>query len=95
MNITITLTDTEYKAMEYISTSVEEWINNMLKGRINSATDDIVKVFVEYALSNNISIPSSKDEIILKAYELGVIKTATQRNEEIKAQMTQQTQVQP
>jgi len=82
MKYQITLTEAEEKAMEYVSVSVQEWIDNAVKSRAKAGIDEIVKLFVDHALNNNIPIPTSKDEIVLKAYELAIVKTAQQSNDE-------------
>ena len=82
MDITITLTESQAKAMQFICVSIRNWIDNAVQVRATNAIDEIVKLFIEYALVNNITIPPSKDDIVTQAYALGVIKTAEERNEE-------------
>ena len=44
-NITITLTDTEYKAMEVIAYSPQEWVENVTKVRAQKAINSICLLY--------------------------------------------------
>jgi hypothetical protein len=79
-NYTITLTDTEKKAMEYAAYDPQEWIENAMKERARIATEEIVKICVEKCLETNIQIPSSKDDMVLLAFENGWVKTGVEQN---------------
>jgi hypothetical protein len=68
MNYTITLTETEKLAMEYVALDPQEWVENAMKERARIAIDEIVKIAVEKFLELNESIPGSKDEIVSQAY---------------------------
>jgi glycine cleavage system H lipoate-binding protein len=72
-NYTITLTDTEKAAMEYVAHDPQTWVENALKERAKVAIDEIVKIAVEKFLAANESIPGSKDEIVAAAYSRGWI----------------------
>lgn len=76
MNITITLTDTQYKGLEYIALSPEEWAENIVTERARIANDEIVKITVEYCLDNSIQLPSTREEIVAYAFENSIVKTA-------------------
>ena len=41
MDYTITLTDTEKKSMDYITTDIDEWITNAAQNRARIAKDEI------------------------------------------------------
>ena len=84
---TINYTETENKAMEYVSASVDEWIQNAAHERARIAIDEIVTLAVQKFLEAGQSIPGSKDEIVAAAYTNGWIKTAQQRNEEAKQEL--------
>ena len=81
---TINYTETENRAMEYVSASVDEWIQNAAHERARIAIDEIVALAVQKFLEAGQSIPGSKDEIVAAAFANGWIKTAQQRNEEAK-----------
>lgn len=83
MDYTITLTEAEQKAMEYVAADVFEWINNAAKNRARIAIDEICQFYTNYKLENNQPITAtSKDEIVLAAFDEGLFKTAAQRNKE-------------
>ena len=81
MNYTITLTETEKLAMEYIAYDPQTWIENAFKERARLATEDIVKIAVEKFLEANQTIPGSKAEIVAAAYSNGWIQTAKYRTD--------------
>lgn len=83
---TITLTDTEQKAMEYCAADVDDWITNAATNRARIATDEICDLYVKHKLDNNeVITATNKPDMVLAAYEEGLIKTAAQRNEEAAA----------
>ena len=41
---TITLTDTEVKAMKYVCTDIDEWITNAATNRARIAKEDILAI---------------------------------------------------
>ena len=73
MNYTVTLTDTEKLAMEYIAYEPQDWVENAMKERARIAIDEIVKIAVDKFFEINESIPGSKDEIVSQAYSRGWI----------------------
>lgn len=48
MNITITISDEEYKAMSHVVPSVEEWIQNALTAKARACVYRIVEENTEY-----------------------------------------------
>ena len=81
MNYTITLTEEEQLALEYVMYDIEDWIENFTKERARVATDEIVKLTVEKCLANNVPIPGSKLDMIKLAYEQDWIDTAKNRTD--------------
>lgn len=79
-DITVTLTDTEYKALQYIATNVQDWADNALKNRARIATDKIVSIYTERALDEGVSIPATRDLIVADAFTRGWVKTQAQRD---------------
>jgi glycine cleavage system H lipoate-binding protein len=75
MNYTVTLTETEKLAMEYIAYEPQDWVENAMKERARIAIDEIVKIAVDKFFEINESIPGSKDEIVSQAYSRGWINT--------------------
>lgn len=76
MNYTITLTETEKKAMEYIAYDPQQWVENAMKERARLAVEEIVKIAVEKFLELGQTIPGSREEIVAAAYNNGWIQTA-------------------
>jgi len=75
MDITITLTNSEYKGLQYAAVSPQDWADNALKNRARQAIDEIVDITVKYCLDNSIAIPSTRDEIVTYAFENELVKT--------------------
>ena len=86
MDYTITLTEAQQKAMEYIAADVDDWITNAATNRARIAIEEICQLYTNHKLENNEAITVvGKDAMVLAAYEEGLIKTAAQRNEEAAA----------
>ena len=81
-NITITLTDTENKALEYAAASVQDWADNAVKNRARIAADEIVQALITHCNNNAIALAVGREAQVAQAFELGVVKTAAQRNQE-------------
>ena len=83
MDYTVTLTEAENKAMEYAAADVQDWIDNAATNRARIAIDEICDLYVKTKLENNQPITATnKTDMVLAAYEEGLVKTAAQRNEE-------------
>jgi len=80
--ITIELTDTQYKGLEYVALSPSDWAENAVTERARIANDEIVAALVTHCNANEIAIATGKDAQIAQAFELGVVKTATARQAE-------------
>jgi hypothetical protein len=76
MDYTITLTDTENLAMEYVAYDPQDWIENAFKERARIAIEEIVKLAVDKFLEAGQTIPGSREEIVAAAYSNGWIQTA-------------------
>lgn len=84
MNYTITLTEAEDLALKYVAASPQEWIDNAATNRARIAIDEICDLYVKYKLDNNLPITvTNKPDMVIAAYEEGLIKTAEERNAEI------------
>jgi len=83
-NITISLTDTENKSLEYAAASVQDWADNALKNRARIAKDEIISLLVAHCNANSIAIATGEDAQVTQAYDLKVVKTAAARNAESK-----------
>lgn len=87
MNITIELTETQYKGLEYAAFSPEEWAENAVTERARIANDEIVQTTVQYCLDNGIQIPATREEIVAYAFDNGVVKTAAVRQAEVQSKL--------
>ena len=81
-DITITLTETQYKGLEYAALSPEEWAINAVTERCRIANDEIVQLTVQHCLDNGEAIPLTREAIVTHAFEHGVVKTAAERQAE-------------
>lgn len=88
--ITIELTETQYKGLEYAALSPEDWATNAVTERARIANDEIVKLTVEHCLDNGEQIPATREEIVAHAFAHGVVKTAAECQAEAEAQMAEQ-----
>ena len=78
-DITVSLTDTENKCMEYAAVSVQDWADNALTNRARIAKEEIIALLVAHCNANGIAIATGEDAQITQAYELEVVKTAAVR----------------
>jgi len=88
-SITIELTDTELKSMEYAALSPQDWADNAVTNRARIAGDEIVMALVAHCNANEIAIATGKDAQIAQAFELGVVKTAAEVQAEAEADLTE------
>jgi len=88
-NITITVTDTEQKCLEYAALSPSDWADNVVKNRARIAKDEIIAALVAHCNANEIAIATGKDAQIAQAFELGVVKTAAEVQAEAEADLTE------
>ena len=82
MDITITLTETQYKGLQYVALSPQEWAENAITERARIANDEIVNIVVQHCLDNGIQVPATREEIVAYGFDNDIVKTAEQRNAE-------------
>lgn len=75
-NITVSLTDTENKALEYVAYSVQDWIDNAATNRARIAKDEIIAKLVAHCNANDVALAVGEDAQVTQAYDLGVVDTA-------------------
>jgi len=85
--ITIELTDTQYKGLEYAAASPQDWAENAVTERCRIANDEIVSMYTNRALDEGVQIPATRELIVADAFARGWVKTAAQRNEEAAAEL--------
>ena len=77
---TVSITDAEKKAFEYIALSVQDWIDNVVHNRARLAIEEIYTTEVARMTADPdiTSIPADKEAVVLAAD----IKSAAERNAE-------------
>jgi tRNA U34 5-methylaminomethyl-2-thiouridine-forming methyltransferase MnmC len=83
---TITLTETEDKALSYAALSQDAWIQNAVHERCRVAMDEIIQTAVTNFLAIGEPIPATREAIVERALELGLVKSAAQRQAEAEAE---------
>ena len=83
-NITVTITDTQNKCLEYSAYSVQDWCDNSIHERARIAQEEIISKLIAHCNANNIAIATGADAQVTQAYSLGVVKTAKQITDESK-----------
>jgi hypothetical protein len=74
-NITVSLTDTENKSMEFVAVSVQDWSDNVIKNRARIAKNEIIAKLVTHCNENSIAIATGEDAQVTQAFDLGVVDT--------------------
>ena len=77
-NITITLTDTQFKGLEYVATSPQEWAENAVTERARIANDEIIQMYTTRALDEGVQIPATRELIVADAFSRGWAQTAAE-----------------
>ena len=85
--ITIELNNTQYKGLEYVSTSPQDWSDNVVTNRARIAIDEIIDIYTKRALDEGVQIPATRELIVADAFTRGWVKTAQQRNEEAQSNL--------
>ena len=89
MDYTITLTEAEDLALQYVAADPQDWIDNAATNRARIAIDELCDLYVKNKLDNNEPITATnKPDMVLASYEEGLVKTAAQRNEEAASQLS-------
>jgi len=75
-NITVTLSDTQTKSLEYVAYSVQDWCDNAIHNRARIAQEEIIAALVTHCNANEIALATGADAQVTQAYSLGVVDTA-------------------
>ena len=73
-DITVSLTDTEFKSLEYAAASVQDWGDNALKNRARIAKEQILALNTAHCNANSIAIAVGEDAQVTQAFDLGVVQ---------------------
>ena len=75
---TVGISTGEFKALQYVMTDQDWWVNNALKERARIATKDITNIYTNYKINKGEAITAiGTTAIIEAAYSEGVIGIAT------------------
>lgn len=85
--ITVSITASQQKGLEYAARSVQSWAEDVIRQRAGKAENEIIDKTVKHCLDNNIQIPATRDAIITYAFENDIVKTAQQVWDEQEAEM--------
>ena len=84
--ITITVTDTQVKCLEYAAYSAQDWCDNAVHNRARVAQEEIIAKLVAHCNANSITIATGAEAQVAQAYQLNIIKTAAEREEDAQNQ---------
>ena len=73
MDYTITLTDTQVKALEYCSDVPKNWITNAAEARAQIAVAEIISKLTTHCNENSIQLAVGVDAQVTQAFSLGVV----------------------
>ena len=76
-NITISITDTEQKALETVMVDISEWADNAVTNRARIAKEEIINLLVAHCNANSIAIATGEDAQVTQAYDLGIVEKLT------------------
>tara|TARA_B100000614_G_scaffold139178_1_gene123686 strand:+ start:1019 stop:1291 length:273 start_codon:yes stop_codon:yes gene_type:complete len=82
VNYTITLTDTEKKCMDSVTTDIQAWIENSVKNRARKAQNVIISGNTNYCNQKGIAIGVGVTAQVDQAYENKVVLTVAESNAE-------------
>ena len=75
-DITVTLTATEVKCLEYAAASPQDWADNALTNRARIAKDEIIAALVAHCNANSVALAVGEDAQVTQAFDLGVVSAA-------------------
>ena len=82
---TFTLNDTEEKCIDYLCLDTQEFVQNWINFRINTAKAEIIRKNLEHCNANDITIATGEDAQIEQAFTLGIVQTGADREAEYQA----------
>lgn len=74
---TITLNDTEEKAMSTITADIDDWIENAALNRARLAKEQIIADLIIHCNQNDIALAVGEAAQVTQAFELGVAEVYT------------------
>ena len=83
----ITLTQTQKRSLEYTAKDPQDWIENAATARSDVAKSEIIDILVKHCNSNSIQLAVGDSDQVAQAYDLGIIKTAAQRDSDAQLEL--------
>ena len=77
-DITVSLTDTELKCLEYAAAVPQDWADNALTNRARIAKDEIIAALVAHCNANSVAIATGEDAQVTQAFDLKVVQKASE-----------------
>ena len=74
---TVTLTDTEVKALETVMVDIDDWITNAATNRARIAKEDILAINMKHCNANGITLATGEDAQVQQAYDLNLVTKLT------------------
>lgn len=66
-DFTITLSDAEKKALEYVAFNANDWIQNAIHERCRLAIEELVSDYISDNLAKGLPISGSKEDMVLNS----------------------------
>jgi hypothetical protein len=88
---TVTLTDVELKALQYVAYDANDWIQNAVHERCRLAIDEMVSIEVSNRLNAGLPVSGTKEEIVMAS----TLPNAKERHEAKLAEMAALSPVTP
>ena len=75
---TVGISTGDFKALQYVMTDQNQWVNNALKNRARIASDEIVNKYTQYKINKGEAITAiGTTAVIEAAYAEGVVGILT------------------
>lgn len=75
----ITLSSAEDRALSYVASSQQEWIENAVQNRCRIAIEEISRICVDKCLEEGIQVPASREAMVDLAFTKGWVVAAANR----------------
>lgn len=85
-DITITLTDTQLRGLQYAALDPQDWAENAVTNRARIANDEIIQMYTNRALDEGVQIPATRELIVADAFTRGWAQTAAERQASVQAE---------
>ena len=86
MEITITLSEAEYKALAYVAVDPHDWVQNAASARSTAAMEEVFQAELQRMLADSAttSIPADREAVVLAS----TLPSAAERQAQIAAELT-------